>query len=376
LKNQVRQLTSDAIATDNFQIIMPVFNEEKLLEVVLQNARRHGYLKHLLVVNDASTDGSKEILDRWSRDHGLTTVHLVVNAKKEGAINKVLEILDQGGDLKPYTVLIDADTRIKLSTDGGTPADQIMSAITFMNGNNLDAMALRVNADYYEKPSASWLSAYSTYFSLQFDCWVYGFLGQLWVINGAGGLFRSEQLQGILRNIKPTFETGDLQITVDLMKMGSRIKLYDDMTMLTYVPDTLVALFAQRRRWERGTIKVLWHDRSFYINQFFRKSFLPIGVVLFFLLYAGVFLTAFGYIYREFIATELFIIFATSSLVIWFSIDVLKGACVALRTERYRFLVFCLSALVNIPVWLCVVMPARLCGGFEAVYQIFNARNN
>ena len=45
-----------------FQIVMPAFNEGQTLEHVLQNARERGYLKHLVVVDDASTDETPQIL--------------------------------------------------------------------------------------------------------------------------------------------------------------------------------------------------------------------------------------------------------------------------------------------------------------------------
>jgi len=95
----------------------------------------------------------------------------------------------------------------------------------------------------------------------QFDQWLVGKQQKLWVINGPGGLFITEHLLQILRSIIPDFETGDLLITVELMKQRLPIEFYPDIAVSTFVPTTLHEYFNQRRRWERGTTKVLWNDR-------------------------------------------------------------------------------------------------------------------
>ena len=356
---------------DIFQIVVPVFNEEKVLNTVLENARIFGYLDYLVVANDASTDRTKEILDQWTRDFGLRVVHLRENAKKEGAIREALETLEREGHLKPYTVLLDADTRLQISDTGIKVSEQICNAIAYLNEQHLGAMALRVNATYFDNPTPAYLSAFSTYFGLQFDCWLLGLFGQLWVINGAGGLFRSEQLLGILRSMTPSFETGDLQITVDLMKMGERLRLYDGIKALTYVPESAMALFNQRRRWERGTIKVMWKDRLFYLRQFTQPSLLALAIALHFALYIGIGITGAGILFKDLISTHLIQLFLDSFLV-WFAIDLTKGAWVAIRTEPRRFPLFFLAAIINGPVWLFIVIPARLFGGIEAIHHLIN----
>jgi len=352
-----------------FQIVVPVYNEEKVLDTVLENAKTFEYLRYLVVANDASTDRTSEILDRWVRESGLRVVNLLENAKKEGAILAALEVLHEEGLLKPYTILLDADTRFQVSDFGLDVALQLRRAIEFLEHEGLGAMALRVNASYFSRPSPAFLSAYSTYFGLQFDCWLFGLLGQLWVINGAGGLFRTEQLLCILQKMTPSFETGDLQITVELMKNGGRLRLYDKIKALTYVPESAVELFNQRRRWERGTLKIMWKEKSFYLRQFSRLSLLPVAIMLHFALYVGVVLTLLGVLVNGLFGENLIQLFLISFLV-WFAVDFFKGTWVALRTEPRRFPLFVLAAIVNGPVWLLVVIPARLFGGIEAVIHL------
>jgi poly-beta-1,6-N-acetyl-D-glucosamine synthase len=372
-KEEINPLTntsqSPPLVSQLFQIVMPVFNEERVLENVLENAKEFAYLTQMVVVNDASTDSTKGILERWQRDEGLSVIHLTENAKKEGAILEAMETLRNQDNLRPYIILLDADTRLQQTKTGKSVFDQLVSAISYLEQKKLGAMALRVNAAFFKSPNIYWMSAYAIYFALQFDCWLLGMQGKLWVINGAGGLFHSNELLLILRGLTPNFETGDLQITLELMKSGRKIALYNDIVALTYVPETLRGLFNQRRRWERGTIKVLWEDRIFYGKLFLKPSLLAIVLILHLALYIGIFLTVLGYFYREFITAEFLYALLVSSF-IWYTVDILKGALVAYRTDRSKLLLFYLCAFVNAPVWLLVVLPARVFGGLEAVCYI------
>ena len=324
------------------------------------------------MANDASTDRTASILDLWQQREGLQVIHLRVNAKKEGAILAAMEHLAARNELSKYTVLLDADTRLQTNSDGSSVCCQLCGAIGYLERNRLGALALRVNASYFSKPTVYWMSAYSTYFGLQFDAWLLSLEGRLWVINGAGGLFQSEQLLSILRRIKFNFETGDLQITVELMKAGQRLSLYDDIVGLTYVPETFGELFNQRRRWERGTMKVLWEERRFYGNLFLPPSLLCLAMVLHMVLYVGLLAMGIAYLFGDLMPRGVLVSVLTS-YAIWFCIDVVKAAWVVYRRERHRFPLFVMCALVNAPVWVAVITPARLVGGAEAVWHLLKA---
>ncbi len=359
----------------SFQILIPVFNEELILESVLSHARDHGYLHKIVIANDASTDRSTEILVHWQKTHGLTVVHLPVNANKEGAILAAMEKLAADDKLQPFTVLMDADTRIRRGSHGESVSDQLINAISFMLEKQLAAIALRVSASYFSGPSICWMSAYSTYFGLHFDGMLLSLEKRLWVINGAGGIFHSNQLLKILRGIVPNFETGDLLITVALMKAGGKIALYKDIVSLTYVPATIKELFNQRRRWERGTIKVLIQESRFYFGLFAPPTLLSVALALHMVLYVGLGIVVASIFFPSMVSmdggnaimTKASII---TSYYVWFCIDVTKAAWVAYRTEPKRFPLFLLCAVANAPVWILIVTPARLFGGIEAVVDL------
>jgi cellulose synthase/poly-beta-1,6-N-acetylglucosamine synthase-like glycosyltransferase len=188
-------------------------------------------------------------------------------------------------------------------------------------------------------------------------------------------------LLGILRGIIPNFETGDLLITVALMKAGGKIALYKDIISLTYVPENIKELFNQRRRWERGTIKVIVQEIKFYSGLFAPPTMLSVALVLHMVLYVGLGIVIASLFFPNMLSmdegggnavmTKASII---TSYYVWFTIDVTKAAWVALKTEPKRFPLFLICAFANAPVWIFIVTPARLFGGIEAIFDLAKER--
>ena len=65
-------------ANRQFQIIVPVFNEEEILEKVLNIAKESGYLKYSIFVDDASTDSSLKILQSWATEENFKVIHFIL----------------------------------------------------------------------------------------------------------------------------------------------------------------------------------------------------------------------------------------------------------------------------------------------------------
>lgn len=77
-------------------VVMPVYNAEKYLEAAITSILAQTY-RHfeLIIVNDASTDRSKRIINRYKRQHPrrITVIHLKTNLNRGGdaCANKGLE---------------------------------------------------------------------------------------------------------------------------------------------------------------------------------------------------------------------------------------------------------------------------------------------
>jgi len=190
--------------SSSFQIIVPVYNEEDVLPKILEAAATAGYLDKMVFVDDASTDGSRVLLRKWVSSHGIRVVFLDKNRKKEGAIREVLESLEARRTLKPYTILLDADSFITRPADGVSVSTTLENAIASMRDRGLAGLAFRIDAAIDESSNFMELCAFADYSSMQFDHWVTSHQQQLWVINGPGGLFRSDLLLETSAACSPT----------------------------------------------------------------------------------------------------------------------------------------------------------------------------
>ncbi len=87
-------------------IIIPVYNEKQTIAEILDrvqkvNLKNLGLTKEIIVIDDASTDGSGDILKNWG---GITLFMQPVNLGKGNAIRKGFELAD--GD---FVIIQDAD---------------------------------------------------------------------------------------------------------------------------------------------------------------------------------------------------------------------------------------------------------------------------
>ncbi|MCA9402232.1 MAG: glycosyltransferase family 2 protein [Candidatus Omnitrophica bacterium] len=277
----------DAPVAD-YQIIMPVYNEGTIIDFILGKVKEAGYLDRLVVVNDASTDDTRERLDRWAAAEGLEVIHMETNQRKEGAIRRAIEIrAERLGRLPDKTILLDSDTFFDFNVDEASFDRRIDQVAAYMDDREVAGISFRIDALLPEKPNVLQKTQYAEYAAIRVWNKLLSKQGQLWVINGPAGMFRSDLLLDTLQNMVPDFETGDLLITVNLMKQGHKVGYYPDLKAQTMVPETAGELFKQRRRWERGTTKVLASDAGFYMEQFRRGRWLALQTVLHGIIYLG-----------------------------------------------------------------------------------------
>jgi glycosyltransferase involved in cell wall biosynthesis len=74
-------------------VLIPVYNEYQTLEDLIERVREVPMQKEIICVNDASTDGSAEILDRLLRDGRIDQLHhQPVNRGKGAAIRQAIQM--------------------------------------------------------------------------------------------------------------------------------------------------------------------------------------------------------------------------------------------------------------------------------------------
>ncbi len=346
----------------NYHIVVPVFNEGNKLDEILTRIKSLGYLHKITFVNDASTDNSKEILDRWVASDGIEVMHLRENKKKEGAIREVLEMLSREGRLPEKVILLDSDSYLNLVKPGLSLQEMISQASAYMQDKGIAGMTFRMEPLLPEKPSILQKAQYAEYIGTRFWNRVSAKQGKLWVINGPAGMFRADVLLHALRNMVPDFETGDLLITVKLMEENYRVGYYTGLKVQTTVPNTVKELFKQRRRWERGTLKVFVDKFGFYMKQFHSPNILALQTAINFMAY--VFLT----LSLPIKPSEAFSFNAmVTNYFLWLAVNVGMSLSVkSVREEREAFKVTKWLFLQGL-VYTGVVMPARFAGVYDAM---------
>lgn len=351
----------------DFQIIVPAFNEEKTLERVLIHARDRGYLEHLVVVDDASTDSTPQILKYWAGEYGLCAIQLEKNCRKEGAIRLAMEALHGAGELKPYTLLLDADAMLIGDLSSISLEEQIQQCINEMRKHEHKALALRIDVAQRGMSTIFESCAFADYSAMQVDQWLIALQGQVWVINGVGGIFETDHLLPILKNMQPDFETGDLLITVKLMSEKRAIGFRPAFAVETFVPVNLVGYFNQRRRWERGTTKVLWNEARFYLGLFPGLRLLALWTVIHLSIYVGLIFSV-GLMITGEMDWSKFIHILFISALIWLGLSLVKGVVLKIQRPKFEFFRYGACAVINGLLSLLVTTPARLTGFFEAIF--------
>lgn len=349
----------------SWQIIVPVFNEADGLAAVLETISRFNYSRRITFVDDGSTDSSLSILREWEPRGGFKVIALEKNLKKEGAIREVLERQHSRGALHDYTILMDADSFL-ISLDGRDPQELVNDAIAHMGEYELDAMAFRIDAIVPPGWSLFARCIYADYAASQIDNWLTGTRKKLWVVNGPGGIFRSLKLLDALRSMVPDFETGDLLITVELMSQGSQIGFWPRLTVKTHVPASYSEYYRQRKRWERGTIKVLWTRRRFYLGLLLRRELLAVYTLSYLLFPVALLSLPLALCVAD-SPTE----FATKTFVynyvFWTGTTAAKCASNRWVREDGRLVSAMFGAFLNGILFMLATGPARAVGFWEAV---------
>lgn len=87
-------------------VIIPVYNEKDTIKKVIEKVKRAPVEKEIIIVNDGSNDGTKEVLNSLAKgkNHHIKLVHLRKNMGKGQAIKKGFSLAE--GD---YVIIQDAD---------------------------------------------------------------------------------------------------------------------------------------------------------------------------------------------------------------------------------------------------------------------------
>lgn len=140
-------------------VIVPVFNEVRTIDEILRRVLQTPHDKQVIVIDDCSTDGTAEALDRWENQQAVEVLHHARNRGKGAAIRTGLEhaqscfTIIQDADLeydpRDYAKLIDPLLRGRAKVVYGSRylrADKIVGkpALTFRCGVSLLNLCVRL----------------------------------------------------------------------------------------------------------------------------------------------------------------------------------------------------------------------------------------
>ena len=256
---RMRSQPRPANFTPSVAIVVPAYNEAAGIERAVRSLAESDYPDfEVVVVDDGSTDGTGELVDRLSL--GNVRVIREPNRGKAEALNT--GIAASRGEL---IVAVDADTvfepeTLQLLVNPFVDPEVGAVAGNTKVGNRRSLLGLWQHIDYI------------TGFNL--DRRLYDVLGCMPTVPGAIGAFRRKAVERIGGFSTDTLAE-DTDLTIALGRDGWRVVYAEDARAYTETPATLGGLWRQRYRWSFGTMQSVWKHRGALL----RRSAGPIGFI-------------------------------------------------------------------------------------------------
>ena len=83
------------------------------MHATLEGMKSEGYLEGAHFIDDASTDGTAQVLSTEQVQEGFTLSRMEINGQKIASVKRVLEEMETEGVLSEYVVLQDGDSVIR-----------------------------------------------------------------------------------------------------------------------------------------------------------------------------------------------------------------------------------------------------------------------
>jgi len=272
--------------------VLAVYNENIVIENCINSLLNSTYLnKEIIIVNDASTDNTEEVLESFAKYPEIKIINLKKNVGKKKAISEGLKIAK--GELFVFT---DSDSVIA--------EDAIEKIITiFANDPLVGAVSghgrvLNANENILTKIQDSW---YETQFSIEkafesvFDCVtcvsgplavfrreaIYNYIPAWKFDKFLGKEFRfatDRQLTGYVlgsvylgKKLKEQYKFSPFVYEINYEPKPWKVIYCKSAKVWTVVPNTLKKIIRQHIRWKKSFIRNLFFTGTFY----WRKPIIP-----------------------------------------------------------------------------------------------------
>lgn len=246
-------------------VLVPAWNEEKTIEDTIKAILDVDYpIKEIIILNDGSTDKTKEIVQRLQKKYSKLKLVNKENTGKGDSLNVGIKMAK--GEL---IAVIDADSY---------PAkDSFGKLAGFFNDEKVGAATCiitpRNTGKFFEKLQDI------EYRVIAFTRKLLEYVDAIYVVPGPLAMYRTSALRKI-GGFDPENMTEDIEIIWHLTQAGYDRKMCLSTHVTTTVPNKLKPWYAQRRRWNVGGLQCI----SKYKKSFLKKGMLGYFILPFFTL--------------------------------------------------------------------------------------------
>jgi cellulose synthase/poly-beta-1,6-N-acetylglucosamine synthase-like glycosyltransferase len=234
-------------------VIIPAYNEENTIRKSVESVFALDYDNlQLIVVNDGSTDKTKEIVEQLQQNAPLPFIFLNQENKGKGAaLNHALQHVT--GE---YYATLDADSTV----DSGLMKklmpyfvdDNVASVLPLLKVRNPENILQRIQRYEYI------INMFYKNLNAKLDC--------VHVTPGPCSVYRTTVIQQ-LGGYDEHNITEDLEIAIRLQKHHYKIVQTAEAAVYTIPPDTVKALYRQRNRWYKGSVLNSFKHRAIMFNR-------------------------------------------------------------------------------------------------------------
>lgn len=341
----LRRKPSTALAS--IDVIVPAFNEVACLERSLKALYFNKYVNRVICVNDGSTDGTREALDKMARCNPRLVVVHQENTGKGGALMNGLK------HVTTETVfLTDADTHVPKDDGLGHLLAEIERGADAVGG--IPSSILK-GAGFLPYVRAT-VKFPIIVIQRQFQQLVGG---SPFIISGACGMFRTDVLRRVGLSDRTNVE--DLDLSWTLVSQGYRVRQTPKCVVYTEECNSIVEDWKRWRRWIVGFAVCMRLHKRLLLTRFGLFSILPMFAVVF--LGIGFYAVTFTRLAMSGHASTIPLVLFPA---VWVVISMTLGLVSALHLGRLRLIPMAPLAIIYLAlsyaVWLIHGLKGLLTG--------------
>ena len=311
-------------------IIVPVYNEGKIINSSIKSLLKLNYSNYeIIIVNDGSTDDTKEICQKLVGYHNGIKISLI--SKENGGKSNALNLGIQYSKAD-FILCMDGDSQLS--------PDTLKSAIRHFVNPDIGAVAGNVKVLNRGKFWTD-LQALEYIEGLNMARSAQSYLRLVNIIPGPIGVFRKSALMDAGFYSSDTFAE-DADLTLKIMATGWKIYYEMDAISYTQAPETIHQLIKQRYRWTRGILQAIRKHKKLLLNPTIN---IKKTIILWSMLYEALIWPSMNILSNLFfILAALF--FGSSYLILFWVIslillDLISALyCIAVEREEFRLMLY------------------------------------